>query len=140
MKDHMDAHVRKNKNAIYRKANNRVIEELKKIFETNRKELQEEAHDIVDRLETDYGIVVSSSQMIEASLVAREHIQGVLRTVDAQFKELEGPELMQVAVAQPPEYEPQQLQDVDMVDLGATPDEIVEAVPVGDTGAMDTTL
>lgn len=139
MKAHMTSHIQKNKNVIYRKATNRVMDELKKIFEKNRKELEKEAHDIVDRLEADYRIVICSSEMIEASEVAREHIRSVLCKVDAQFKELEDPEPMEVAPVQPPEREPQQLADMSMADVGATPSEAVEAGPTGEAGEMDTT-
>lgn len=140
MKTHMANHIQKNKTTLYRKATNRVMDELKKIFEKNRKELQKEAHEIVDRLEADYRIVICSSEMIEASEVAREHIRSVLCKVDAQFKEIEGPEPMEVAPAQPPEREPQQLADVSMADAGADPGEAVEAGPPGEAGDMDTTL
>ncbi|KAK7733744.1 hypothetical protein SLS63_004529 [Diaporthe eres] len=139
MKAHMTSHVQKNKNAIYRNATKRVMAELKKIFESNRKELQDRAHEIVDRLEGDFRIVISSSEMIEASEVAREHIRSVLCKVDAQFKEPEDPEPMEVAPVQPPEREPQQLADVSMADVGATPGEAVEAGPTGEAGEMDTT-
>lgn len=140
MKAHMATHIQKNKTQIYRKATNKVMEEVKKIFETNRKELQKEAHNIVDRLEKDYGIVISSSEMIEASEVAREHIRGALVHVDSQFKEIEGPESMAVDSAQHPESEAQQLPDTSMADVGASPGEAGEAGPTGEAGAMDTTL
>lgn len=140
MKTHMANHVQKNKTVIYRKSTNRVMDELKKIFEKNRKELQKEAHDIVDRLEADFRIVISSSEMIEASEVAREHIRGVLCTVDKQFKEIEDAEPVEVAPSQPPEREPQQLADVSMADVGAIPGEAVEAGLTGEAGDMDTTL
>lgn len=139
MKSHMTSYIQKNKYQIYRKATNRVMDELKKIFESNREELQKKAHDIVDRLEGDFRIVISSSEMIEASEVAREHIHGVLCKVDAQFKELEDSEPTEVAPVQPPEREPQQLADVSMADVGATPGEAVEAGPTGEAGEMDTT-
>lgn len=140
MKAHMATHIQKNKMQIYRKATNKVMEEVKKIFETNRKELQKEAHNVVDRLEKDYGIVISSSEMIEASEVAREHIRGALVHVDSQFKEIEGPESMVVGNAQHPESETQQLPDTSMADVGASPGEAGEAGPTGEAGAMDTTM
>lgn len=140
MKAHMATHILKNKMQIYRKATNKVMEEVKKIFETNRKELQKEAHNVVDRLEKDYGIVISSSEMIEASEVAREHIRGALVHVDSQFKEIEGPELMAVDSVQHPESETQQLPDTSMADVGASPGEANEAGPAGEAGAMDATL
>lgn len=140
MKAHMATHTQKNKTQIYRKATNKVMEEVKKIFETNRKELQKEAHNIVDRLEKDYALVISSSEMIEASEVAREHIRSVLLKVDKQFKEIECPEPMEIDTAQPSEGEPQLLPDTSMADVGASPGEAVEAGPTGEAGTVDTTL
>lgn len=140
MKAHMANHVHKNKTAIYRKATNKVMEEVKKIFESNRKELEKEAHNIVDRLEKDYGIVISSSEMIEASEVAREHIRGALVHVDTQFKEIEGPDSMEVDTALHPQSETQQLPIANMADVGASPGEAVEAGPTGEAEAVDTTL
>lgn len=156
MKEHMATHVRKNKSPIYRKATNQVMNELKKIFESNRKELQKEANHMIDRLEKDYRIVIASSEMIEASQVAREHIRSVLVEVDAQFKEVDCPEPMEVDTAQPPEGEPQQLPDASMAGVGVTPGEThgeshgespgespgeaVDAGPTGEAGAMETTL
>lgn len=140
MKEHMIVHVRKNKTAIYRKATNRVMDELKKIFESNLKKLQKEAHEIIDRLEKDYTVVISSSEMIEASAVAREHIRSVLLKVEAQFKEIEGPEPMEVDPAQPSESEPQQLADASMADVGATAGEAAEPGLTGEDIAMDTVL
>lgn len=144
MKEHMASHVKKNKSPIYRKATNHVMNELKKIFESNRKELQKEAHHMVDRLEKDYRIVIASSEMIEASQVAREHIRSVLVEVDSQFKEVDCPEPMEVGTAQPPESVPQQLPDASMADVGETPGEIpgeaVNAGPTGEAGATETTL
>lgn len=140
MKAHMAKHMQKNKTAIYRKATSRVMDEVKKIFESNSKQLEKEAHGIVDRLEADFRTVISSSEMIEASEVAREHIRSVLLKVDKQFKEIECPEPMEIDTAKPPESEPQQLTDTSMADVGASPGEAVEAAPTGEAGAMDTNL
>lgn len=137
MKERMNKYVQKNKYQLYRKATNRVMEELKKIFESNRKQLEKEAHDIVDRLEADFRTVISSSEMIEASEVAREHIRSVLRKVDAQFEELSREEPIEVEAAKPPESEPQQLPDASMTDVGATSDEMVEAGPLGEVVDLD---
>lgn len=140
MKAHMAKHMQKNKTAIYRKATSRVMDEVKKIFESNSKQLEKEAHDIVDRLEADFRTVISSSEMIEASEVAREHIRSVILKVDKQFKEIECPEPMEIDAAQPPESEPQQLPVTSMADVGASDGEAIEAGPTGEAGAMDTTL
>lgn len=140
MKAHMAKHMQKNKTAIYRKATTRVMDEVKKIFDLNCKELEREAHDIVDRLEADFRVVISSSEMIEASEVARQHIRSVLLKVDKQFEEVDWPEPIEIDTAQPPESEPQQLPDASVADVGATPSEVVETGPTGEAGDMDTTL
>ncbi|ROW12852.1 hypothetical protein VMCG_00483 [Cytospora schulzeri] len=88
IKEIMTMHVDKNKRIIYRKASQRVTRDLDKLFESNRKEMEEGAHSIVDDLEADYRQVISNSEMIEASVVARDHIRGVLYEVDSQFEKV----------------------------------------------------
>ncbi|ROW14908.1 hypothetical protein VPNG_03302 [Cytospora leucostoma] len=88
MKEHMMKHVSKNKSSIYRKASQHVMKDLEKLFETNRKEMEETVHYIVDVLEGDFRTIISSSEMIEASAVARDHIRGVLCEVDSQFEKV----------------------------------------------------
>lgn len=88
MKEHMMRHASRNKSNIYRKASQRVMKDLDKLFEANRQEMEETAHYLVDVLEGDFRTIISSSEMIEASAVARDHIRGVLYEVDSQFEKV----------------------------------------------------
>ncbi|KAK7740576.1 hypothetical protein SLS53_005421 [Cytospora paraplurivora] len=88
MKECMMKHVSKNKSSIYRKASQHVTKDLERLFESNRKEMEETVHYIVDVLEGDFRTIISSSEMIEASAVARDHIRGVLYEVDSQFEKV----------------------------------------------------
>lgn len=100
MKEIMGNSVKKNKNAIYRKASQRVSRELDKLFESNRKELEKAAHYLVDGLEGNFRMIISSPEIIEASEVARDHIRGVLYDVDSQFEKVLGMGQMDVDPAQ----------------------------------------
>ncbi|KAI7787974.1 tat pathway signal sequence [Diaporthe eres] len=131
--------INKHKSALYRKASKRVLKELNKIFESNRKELTDSVHTVVAGLQTDFEMILSNSEMLEASEVARDHIRSVLEGVDARFGAVLGSEPMEVDPAQPPECEPQQLADASMADVGATTSEAIEAGPMGEAGEMDTT-
>lgn len=102
----MQRNIAKNKNAMYRRASNRVLEEVKKIFESNGKEMTDSADVIVERLQKDFEMLLSNSEMIEASEVARDHIRGILQAVDARFGSILSGEPMEVDSAQPPACEP----------------------------------
>lgn len=125
---------------MYRKASKRVLKELTKIFESNRKEMVDSAHGIVASLQQDFEMILSNSEMLEASEVARDHVRGILESVDSRFGSIlcSGP--MEVDPAQPLECEPQQLADASMADDGATPRDAVEAIPIDEDVAMDTPL
>lgn len=143
IKDHMMQHVTKQKSAMYRRASKRVLKKLNGVFESNRKELTESAHNIVDKLQKDFEMILSNSEMLEASEVARDHIRGVLQGVDARFGSILFGELMEVDPAQPPVCEPQQLPDVSMVDVDTAPGEVAEAaeaIPSVEDVYMDTAL
>lgn len=86
MREIMGKHIQKNKSAIYRKSSQRVMKDLDKLFESNRKEMEKAAHYLVDGLERNFRMIISSSEMIEASEVARDHIRGVLYEVDSKFE------------------------------------------------------
>ncbi|KUI65367.1 Nuclear GTPase SLIP-GC [Cytospora mali] len=104
IKEHMLNHVRKSKSTIYRKANHRVMKELDKLLESNSKEVEETAHSLVKQVEADYRTIISSSEMIEASEVARDYIRGVLYEVDSQFEKVLCMEQMDVDPSQ--SYQP----------------------------------
>lgn len=143
IKDHMMQHVTKQKSAMYRKACKRVLKELHKVFESNRNELTDSAHTIIEDLQKDFEMILSNSEMLEASEIARDHIRGVLQGVDARFGSILSGELMEVEPVQPPVTEPQQLPDVGMADIDSTPSEVVEAaeaVPSVEDVAMGTAL
>lgn len=144
-------HVNKKKSAMYRKASKRVLKELNKVFESQRKEMTDSAHTIVTGLQKDFEMILSNSEMLEASEVAREHMRGVLEEVDARFLTILGGEPTEVDTTQPLKSEPQQLPDVSMADVGATPGEnlgeaadgnpgeAADAGPMGESGATETT-
>lgn len=73
---------------MYRKASQRVIRDLDKLFESNRKEMVKATHYLVDGLEGNFHMIISSSEMIEASEVARDHIRGVLYEIDPKFEKV----------------------------------------------------
>ncbi|KUI59553.1 Nuclear GTPase SLIP-GC [Cytospora mali] len=100
IKEHMLIHVRKSKSTIYRKANHRVMKELDKLLESNSKEIEETAHSLVKQVEADYRTIISSSEMIEASEVVRDHVLGVLYEVDSQFEKVLCMEQMDVDPSQ----------------------------------------
>lgn len=103
----MGTHIQKNKSAIYQKASRRVIRDLDKLFESNRKEMEKSAHYLVDGLENDFRMIISSSEMIEESEVAREHIRGVLYEVDSKFEKILCMDRMDVDTAQSSQNMPQ---------------------------------
>ncbi|KAH8752581.1 hypothetical protein F5883DRAFT_651485 [Diaporthe sp. PMI_573] len=143
IKDIMQRNVVKHKNAMYRRASKRVLNELNKIFESNSKEMADSAHTIVEGLQKDFEMILINSEMIEASEVARDHIRGILQGVDARFGSILSGELMEVNPAQPPVCEPQQLPDVSMADVDTAPGEVTEAaeaIPSVEDVYMDTAL
>lgn len=114
--------------------------EIKKAFENNRKELKETSHEIVSLLTADFQIVISSSEMLEASEVAREHIRGVLHKVDARFEALLCTEPMDLDSIQPADAVPQQSSIAGNADVGDTTGELVETDSTAELGAKDTGL
>lgn len=84
----MGIHIHKNKSTIYRKASQRVMRDLDRLFESNRKDMDKAARHLVDGLENNFRMIISSSEMIEASEVARDHVRGVLYEVDSQFEKV----------------------------------------------------
>lgn len=96
----MLTHIRKNKSTIYRKASQRVIKDLDRFFESKRKKMKKAAHYLVDVLVGDYRTIILSSEMLEASEMAREHIHGVLYEVDSQYDKVLCMEHMNVDSAQ----------------------------------------
>lgn len=140
----MMQHVNKQKMGIYRKASKRVLKELNKVFESNREELTDSAHTIIEGLQKNFEMILRNSEMLEASEVVRDHIRGILQGVDARFGSIlsgsGGP--MEVDSAQPLAYEPQQLPDVSVTDAEPASLEAKEAAPSGqgEDVAMDTAL
>lgn len=136
-------HIDKQKNAMYRKASKRVLEVLRDMFETNRLEMEESTHTIVTGLQKDFEMILSNSEMLEASEIARDHIRGVLQGVDARFGPILYTEPMEIDLAQPPVCEPQQLPEMSMADAEPAPGEAAqtvaaETVPFNEDVAMDT--
>ncbi|KAK7717579.1 hypothetical protein SLS64_003073 [Diaporthe eres] len=140
MKEHMSHHVRSRQNAIYRRASERVGQALGKNFEANREELEEEAHNIVDKLEADFRSMISGSKKNQAEETARGRTRALLHETDVEFKALASMESMNVSGDQHPESEPQQASAADMVDVSDEADEASEAGEPPETGAMDTEL
>lgn len=103
----MGKHIGKNKSAIYRKASQRVIRDLDKLFEFIRKEMNEAAHYLVDGLEGNFRMIISGSEIIEASEVARDHIRDVLYEVDSHFEKVLCMDQMDVDPAQSSQAMPQ---------------------------------
>lgn len=116
------------------------MEDLGKIFETNREELGEQAHDIVDKLETDFRFIISGSEKHEAEETARSQTRDLLHEVDVKFEALASAESMRVSRAQHAESEPQQDSAAGMTDVGNEADETSEAGDPLEAGAMETTL
>jgi hypothetical protein len=142
IKEHMRKHITKEKTRMYRKASNRVQKELGRVFEANRKELTESSHNIVAEMQKDFELILSNSEVLEASEVARDHIRGVLQGVDARFGSILAGKLVEVGPAQPHVAEPQQLVGVSMADVDTVPGgaaEAAEAVASAENVAMDTT-
>lgn len=125
---------------MYRRASKRVLKEVNKIFESNGKEMMDSVDVIVVRLQKDFEMLLSNSEMIEASEVARDHIRGVLQGVDARFGSILSREPIEVDSAQPPACEPQQLPDVSMTDAETASGEVIEAVPSVEVVATDTAM
>lgn len=107
MREIMGNHIRENKNNIYRKASQRVKRNLDRLFETNRKNMDKAARYLVDGLENNFRMVISSSEMIDASDVARDHIRGVLHEIDSQFEKVLCMDQMDVDPAKPSQAIPQ---------------------------------
>lgn len=116
------------------------MQDLGKIFEASREELEEEAQNIVDKLETDLRSMIFGSKKHEAEDTARGHIRTLLHETDAEFKAFASTESMHVSGDQHPESEPQQASDAGMADVGDEADETSEADDPPETGAMDTAL
>lgn len=133
-------HINKQRNAIYRKASKRVLKALMDMFETNRQEMEDSTHTIVTGLQKDFEMILSNSEMLEASEVARDHIRGVLQGVDARFGSILGGEPMEVDPAQPPVCKPQHLPEMNTVDAELAPGDAAETVPVNEDVPMDTAL
>lgn len=125
--------VNKQKNAMYRKAGKRVLRELNKGFESKRKEMADAVRTTVAELQKDFEMILSNSEMLEVSEVARDHVRGILEGVDERFGAILGSEPMEVDP-------PQQLPDASMADVGTNPDEAVEAGVPGEAVDMDTPL
>ncbi|KAK2605099.1 hypothetical protein N8I77_007970 [Diaporthe amygdali] len=140
MKGHMLNHVQEGRNAIYGQANARVIEDLKKIFEANRKELEDTAHNIVENLETDFRSIISNSKKIQAAEMAQAHVRGVLDEADARFEALMSIEPTYVNHVQDAESDSHQLSSASMGDVVIDTDEASEAGTTVDAGAMDTAM
>lgn len=129
---------------MYRKATKRVLKELMDMFETNRQEMEDSTHTIITGLQKDFEMILSNSEMLEASEVARDHIRGVLQGVDARFVSILSGEPMEVNTVQPPVCQPQQPPDMSMAGVEAAPGEAAETVatetvPLVEGVAMDTT-
>lgn len=133
-------HINKQRNAIYRKASKWVLKVLMDMFETNRQEMEDSTYTIVMGLQKDFEMILSNSEMLEASKVAWDHICGVLQGVDAQFGSILGGELMEVDPAQPPVCKPQHLPEINIVNAELTPGDVAETVPVNEDVPMDTAL
>lgn len=125
---------------MYRKASKRVLKDLNKAFESNRREMAESAHTIVAALQKDFEMILSNCEMLEVSEVARDHIRKVMEGVDTRFADILGNEPMKVDPTEPAECEHQKREDVSMAAVDAPPAEAAEAVPVSEARAIDTAL